>query len=279
MRCARIAVLCGATIALATPVHAQDTSVMMPEQSTAKAKELLQAAIQGLGGDAYLNVRDVTCTYRQSQFGHSGELTGYGKLIEYDKPPDKDRTENSGKRNIIEVFNGDKGWLMDRGGVQDASAEALKEHQDNQKKDVDNILRSRWKEKGVILRYGGTDVVDLKQSDWVELSDSEGRTIRFAFDQATHLPIREVVVTRDPSTRLRIEEITYYSNYHPIQGIQTPFQASFERNGLKQAQLFVQDCKYNSGVDDSLFTKQSLEDRWAKVGKKKPPKDNKKTNN
>lgn len=250
------------------PARAQETQVLMPEQSAARAKQLLELAIQALGGDAYLNESDSTCTFRLGQFGHSGELTGYAKLTDYEKLPDKSRVENSGKRNIIEVYNGDKGWIMDRGGVQDAAQDSLAERQDNLKKDIDNILHNRIKEPGMIFRYAGPDTVDLKEADWVELVDRDGRTIRIAFDRSTHLPVRKIVITRDPNTRLRVEEVEYYSNYHPIQGIQTPFQVSSERNGLKTGQIFLEDCKYNTGLSDSLFTKESLDERWSKVGKK-----------
>src|SRR2546425_5701415 len=48
---------------------------MMPEQSAAKAKALLQQAITALGGQAYLSVRNSECTGRGALFGHSGDLT------------------------------------------------------------------------------------------------------------------------------------------------------------------------------------------------------------
>src|SRR6185437_15961743 len=102
----------------ALPANAQDET-LMPEQSAAKAKQLIQAAIQAQGGNAYLNVRDVTCTAQVSQFDHGGNLSGYDKEIEYLIPPDKERDENLPKRNIITVFNGDKGWSLDRGGVSE----------------------------------------------------------------------------------------------------------------------------------------------------------------
>jgi len=258
-----------AFFAAGAAAQTQNPELLLPEQSAAKAKQLVQQAIQALGGDAYLNVRDVTCSGRASQFGHSGELTGYEEFFDYTKLPDKERTEFSSKRNIIEVYNGDKGWILDRGGVQEAPEEALREREDNQKKDIDAILRTRIKEPGMIPRYAGPDVVDLKEADWVELVDSEGRTIRIAFDHATHLPLRKVVITRDPSTRLRMEEKEYYSNYHTIQGLETPFQSAADRNGLKISQVFIKECQYNTGLSDSLFTKESLEERWAKVGKKK----------
>jgi outer membrane lipoprotein-sorting protein len=262
----------GTFFAAAGAAQTQNPELLLPEQSAAKAKQLIQQAIQALGGDAYLNLRDVTCTGRASQFGHSGELTGYEEFFDYTKLPDKERTEYSSKRNIIEVYNGDQGWILDRGGVQDAPEEAINERRENQKKDIDTIFRTRIKEPGMIFRYAGPDVVDLKEADWVELVDSEGRTIRIAFDHATHLPLRKVVITRDPATRLRMEEKEYYSNYHPIQGLETPFQFAADRNGLKTSQVFMKECQYNTGLSDSLFTKESLEERWAKVGKKKKKK-------
>ena len=96
---------------------AQDTVVLMPEQSAAKAKQLIQQSIDAFGGSAYLNMRDITCSGRAGQFGHSGELNGYARFVDYVEPPTMERTENLPQRNIVEVYNGDKGWTMDRSGV------------------------------------------------------------------------------------------------------------------------------------------------------------------
>ncbi|MGB0035679.1 MAG: hypothetical protein WBP79_09415 [Candidatus Acidiferrales bacterium] len=269
--------LAGVSLAGASQAAAQEqeTTVLMPEQSAAKAKQLLQQAIEALGGKAYLGVRDVTCKGRLSQFGHSGALSGFETFEDYAIPPDKDRNENLPKRNLIEVFNGDKGWVLDRGGVSDAPADTLAQVREDTKKDIDNILRNRMKEPGMIFRYAGTDVVDLKEVDWVELVDNDNRTIRIALAKATHLPIRKTVITRDPNTRLRSEEIEYYSNYHPIDGVMTPFQITRERNGMKVYQVFFDKCDYNTNISDSLFTRESLDERWQKVGKKQINKKNK----
>jgi len=252
-----------------------DNTVLLPEQSAAKAKAILQQAIEALGGPVYLNVHDVTCEGRLSQFGHSGELNGFEHFVDYAQPPFKDRTENLPKRNIISVFNGDKGWELDRGGVSEAAITDLATFQEDTKKDIDNILRHRIHEAGMIFRYGGLDVVDYKESDWVELVDSDNRTFRIAIARTDHLPVRKVVDTRNANTRMRNEEIEYYSNYHPINGIQTPYQITRERNGIKVYQVFFDKYEYNTSIPDSLFTKESLEERWEKVGKKdKKSKDN-----
>jgi hypothetical protein len=265
--------LVGIWAAGAPPAAAQNPDEMMPNESAAKAKEILQEAIQGLGGSAYLNVHDATCTGRLSQFGHSGELNGFATFIDYTIPPFKDRTENLPKRNLINIMVEDKGWVLDRGGVSPAPETDVARYMDDVRKDIDNILRHRIHEEGMIFRYGGPDVVDLKESDWVELVDSENRTVRIAVARATHLPIRKVVQSRDAYTRTRADEVEYYSNYHPISGIETPYQITRERNGVKVYQVFFEKCEYNTNLSDSLFTKESLDERWAKIGKK--PKEKK----
>jgi hypothetical protein len=262
-------VLVGISPAGAPEASAQDSGVLMPEQSAAKAKQLLQQAVDALGGTAYQNVHDVTCSGRLSQFGHSGELNGFERFMDYAVPPDKDRTENLPQRNIIQVFNGDKGWTLDRGGVSEAAATDIAHFQEDNQKDLDNILRHRIREPGMIFRYGGPDIVDLQEADWVEMVDSDNRTVRLSLARATHLPIRKVVETRDPSTRMKTEEIEYYSNYHPVDGVQTAFQITRDRNGLKVYQVFFDACHYNTSVADSLFTKESLDERWKKVASKK----------
>lgn len=249
----------------------QDTTVLMPEQSATKAKELMRLATQTLGGTTYMNVHDVTCTARLSRFGHSGELNGYAKIEDLSILPDKDRTENVPKRNLITIINGDKGWELDRGGVSEAPLTTITQFLDDQKKDIDNILRNRINEKDIIFRYTGSDTVDLRPVDWIELVDPDNRTIRIAFSRETHMPVRKVVTTRDPNTRLRSEETEYYSNYQPMGGILTPLQITRERNNIKVYQVFFDKCEYNTGLSPSLFTKESLDERWAKIGKKQKP--------
>jgi len=127
----------------------------------------------------------------------------------------------------------------------------------------------------MIFRYAGPDVVELKEADWVELVDSDNRTIRIAFARDTHLPIQKVVEIRDPKTQMRSQEIEYYSLYHAIDGIETPFQIARDRNGMKVFQVFFDKCEYNTNLSDSMFTKEALDQRWEKVGKKERKKQQK----
>lgn len=250
-------------------VRAQNPETMLPEESAAKAKQLLQQLIQALGGPVYLHVRESLCEGRLAQFGHSGDLTGYINFRDYWRYPDKNRTEYSKKAEIIDLYNGDQGWTLDKGGVSEEPASSVAEFQEQVKKDIDNILRLRLQEDGMIFRYGGGDIVDLRPADWVELVDSDQRTFRLAINRSTHLLARSVVIIRNDVTRERNEEVTIYSNYHLLDGVETPFSVTRERDGRRFYQAFYESCKYNPNFPDELFTRASLEKHFAEIGKKK----------
>lgn len=270
-RCVAVMVLAVAIlVAASAPARAQDGEVLLPEQSSAKTKALLQEMIQALGGSAYLSIKDSTCKGMLGEFGHSGALSSYDVFWDFVKLPDKDRTEFSKKRNQIDVFNGKQGWVLDRGGVSDQPADVIADRQRDMQVDLDYILRFRLNEPGMIFRYIGPDIVDLKEADWVEIDDPQGHEIRIAIAKLTHLPLRKEVAMRDPVTHMRTEEVDYFSNFQKVDGVTMYFQQTRIRNGMKVFQVFYDPdgCKFNTGLQDSLFTKDSLQQRWSQVGKK-----------
>jgi hypothetical protein len=268
--CGAVLTLLGLCCVLAAPTlpAGQNPETLPPEQSAAKAKQLIQQLIEGLGGKAFLGVRESECEGRLAQFGHSGDLTGYIDFRDYWRYPDKNRTDYAKKGVIVDLYAGDQGWTMDKGGVSELPASAVKDFQEQVKADLGNLLRVRLNEEGMVFRYGGSDIVDLKQVDWVEIVDRERRTFRIAIDRREHLPIRMVVITRNDMTRERTEEVTIYSNYQEQNGVETPLQVTRSRDGRRVYQAFYTGCKYNPGFPDELFTRAALEKRFSEVGKK-----------
>jgi len=283
------AILAGASLACVThAARAQDGQFLMPEQSAAKAKELIHQAIDALGGAAYLNVRDVTCTGRAATFEHSGELSDFLLLNDSRQLPDKERLEYVRKGHnsiagyvlgveglefthggtIVTIYNGSHGWSYDRSGVNELPADYIDQFHEQLRTNLGTLLRARANEPDMVLRYAGEDAVDLKAADWIELTDGQDRTIRIAFAQSSHLPIREIVQTKDPKLHTKAEEVDYFSNYHVFGGIQTPLQTAQERNGIKISQTFFDKCEYNTSPPASAFTKESLDQRWAQVPEK-----------
>ena len=248
--------------------HAQNPDDMMPAASAAKAKAIMTQAITALGGDAYLQVRNSDCKGRAAQFEHSGGVVGYVQFHDYRQMPDKNRMEYGPKGNIVNLYAGKEGWTLDRGGVSDVPAQDIADYRETSNTDVNTILRYRMNDSGLVFRYSGADVVDLKEADWVEIADHEGHTIRMAFDRKTGLPIRTVVSQRDPETGDRIQRSTYYTSYHVIDGLQTPFQVSRFRNDQQTYQVFYESCQYNADLAPEMFTRASLDSFFASAGKK-----------
>jgi outer membrane lipoprotein-sorting protein len=257
-----------ALLAAHPAARAQGVNNMMPAESAAKARAILDQAIEALGGPMYLRLTDSDCTAKYAGFERSGEIGGLGDVHVMRQLPDKNRTEYDRRGDIVTVYAGDKGWTLDRSGVEELPASEITAYQEQLKNDANYILRYRLNEPGLVLRYGGSEVVDLKQVDWVEVGDKEGRNVRIAVDRSSHFPVRFVVTTRD-SEGARGETATVYSNYRPVNGIQMAFQVSRFRNGQQISQVFYNACKYNTGLADDLFTRTSLDKHFGSSGKKK----------
>jgi hypothetical protein len=249
---------------------AQSPDTMMPEQSEAKAREILAQLITALGGSAYMEVQERECTGRRANIGHSGELAGYVEFKDYWRYPDKHRVDYSKKGNIIDMFNGDEGWTLDRSGVNEEPATAVADFQNSVQRNIDNLLRLHMNDKNLLLRWGGMDLVDMKEVDWVDFGDpADERSQRLAVERSSHLLVRSVIISIDPTFNQRTKETTIYTNYQRLAGVMTPLQVSRERDGRRTYQVFYSGCQYNSGIPQDFFTKAALEQRYAQVGNKK----------
>ncbi len=267
------------------PAAAGAPQDLLPDESAAKAKQILKQVVTALGGQAYLSVRDMDCEGRVAQYGLSGEA-GLEPFHDEWILPDKNRTEYTAKGDVIfpfmfpvpiptarggvliTVFNGAEGWMLDKGGVTNQAEDAIKSFNDQVKFGMHNMLRSRMNEPGMELRYAGPDVVDLKEAEWIEFTDSDHRNFRMAVEKSTHLPLRWVVATRDPESRQITEAVSSYTQYVPQDGVKTALNIVRTRNDRKLAQTFLASCKYNSSLSPDLFTRASLERRSPEVAKK-----------
>jgi hypothetical protein len=247
---------------------AQNPDTMMPEASATKAKQILAQMFEAMGGQAFFNVRESQCTGRVSQFGHNNDLTSYLEFKEYWRFPDKNRTDFGKKGNIIDEFSGNEGWTMDHDGVSEEPAAQVDDFQAKLLNDPAHLFRYRLKEEGMVYRYGGTDLIDLKPVDWVEMADRAERTYRIAVERDNHLMARFTVILRDAVSQQRVEEVTSFANYHMIGGVATPLQVARTREGRRVFQAFYDSCSYNPNLAADFFSKAGLEQRFREVGSK-----------
>ena len=271
-----------------SPVMAQNPDTMDPDQNSAKAKQLLKQAVEALGGHAFQNNVESDCEGRVAHLDRGGGVMGYTYIRNYWRYPDKNRTEYIVKStkggyfgiligmipipvkggSYIQVFDGDRGWTMDKGGVNEMDATVIGEFQDTLKRQIHNLLINRVNEEGVFLRYAGIGVADLRQVEWLEFSDPDGRTVRLALERESHLPMRTVVTTPNQEMRTTDEDVTIYSNYKENEGVQTPQQVTREHNGRRTHQIFYSSCKNNPNLPSDFFTEAALQKKFKETGGK-----------
>ena len=228
-----------------------------------QARAAIEQSIQALGGKAFLEVRDIKSNGRYYRFRKGANSVGV-VYQDYTRLPNKSRYEEGTKKKDKEVtvYNLDlnKGWLLEgRKGVREAKPEEVDQFRRTVKHAVENVLRTRFNEPGVKLFYYGPNEVSGKvRSEAVELLDTENDAVIVYFDARTRLPIKlEYTEVSTDGRKQKVEE--EYTNWHNIQGVQTPLRVDILVDGELANQRFVEKLSYNNSLPDTLFDKPQPE--------------------
>lgn len=228
-------------------------SIPVDQENAKKARALVDEAILELGSDAYMNIQDMTQEGR-SYTMHHGQSEGAGILFwRFYKYPDKDRVELTKQRDVVEIFNGDKGYEITYKGTRGDDAKTMADYLRRQHYSLDWVLRKWLKEPGIALFYEGATVAAQKDAQQVTIMNSKDEAVTLYFDTNTHLPVKKTFSWRDPTDQQRNIEEEVYDNYRPVQGIMTPFSVTRYYNGDMASQRFLHSVSYNTGLKDSLF--------------------------
>jgi len=213
-------------------------------------------------------VRDATRHGRVYSFDR-GELASPGdRFWDIEQLPGKERLEIGKKRNIVYVNNGNEGWELDRQGVRDQTPEQVQEYQESNRRALDYMLRFRVGRERIQLYYLGTSFADNRRVHVLELVDEGGESLKVLADERTYLPLQTQYRQRDALSGEWQDVIEYYGNYVSVQGVQTPKNFSRERGGRRILEVYVSEVQYNTGVSESLFTRESLDAQWSRTKKK-----------
>jgi len=233
-------------------------AIPVDQANAQKAKAVLDQAIKALGGDAYLHWTDVTQEGRRYSF-HHGEANSVGTLFwRFRKFPDKERVELTKKRDVIEIYNGDRGYEITYKGVRNMDhKDELDPYLRRRHYSLDLVLRQWLNEPGVALFYEGQTLAAQKETDQVTIMNAKNDAVTLNIDINSHLPVRKKFTWRDPADQERNVEEEIFDDYRAIQGIMTPYNTTRLFNGEMSAQSFFTDTKYNQNLQDSLFDPQA----------------------
>jgi hypothetical protein len=244
-------------LAQAKPADASGSSAVQSGSSSQaapdKAKTIVDQMLQALGGDAYLNIQDVSQQGRAYSFFH-GQPTSTGvPFWRFTKFHDKERIELTKHRDVVNIYTGDKGYEITFKGTTSLDPKLLTEYLRRRQHSLEWVLRRWLKEPGVVLLYEGTAIAADKPADQVTVLNAKNDSVTLYIDSTTHLPIKKTYSWRDPTDQLRNVEDELFDAYRPTEGIMTPYSITRFYNGEMSAQRFLSTVNYNQNLADSMF--------------------------
>ena len=212
-------------------------------------REVLDRAIETLGGPAYLDVIDMSTEGRIYQF-QRGELIGAEVFADYVRYPDRERTEFGEDGDTVRINNGQsEGWNVNDGEVEAQLEDQVEVFWEEFKVSLDHVLRVVVEGPDTTLQYVGREMIDFKRVDILEIRDEDRTRVNLYIDQESGLLMKKTVRRLDDP---RIHE-EVYSNYHEFQNVLTPLLIDRYTDGLKTTEIRIDSVAYNSNLADRLF--------------------------
>jgi hypothetical protein len=227
-----------------------------------KSQQIIDHAIQALGGQNYLNVQTVIGKgfYTTFQDGLSQIPTRFTDYIAY---PDRERTEFVGAGiRTIQTNAGDTGWTFDGAvkKISDQSPAQIEDFKRSMKTGLEYLLRGWWKKEGGKITYVGRREAGLaKRNETIRLTYPDGFWIEYEFGAKDFMPAKIIYkrTRKDPDTGDMVEatEEDQLLKYITIDGVTAPWVIDHFVNGKQTTRINYESVQYNQRFADNLFTK------------------------
>jgi len=219
-----------------------------------KASQAIDQMIDALGGNAFLDVKDIHTSGRFFAFTH-GDLSSSDIFSDYIKFPDMERTEfGTVNKRTVSINRGKEGWKIV--GKREADPQPATESEEFLKRfktGFDYLLRFVVQQRQTTMQSIGGEIIDFKRVDVLEVRDPEKNRITFYIDRDSHLPVK-MQVRRTDESKVQEEQ---FNNWHKFQGVMTPMYVSRLTDGVKTMEIHLETAIYNSGLSDQLFAPPS----------------------
>jgi hypothetical protein len=218
-----------------------------------KARQILDRTIQGLGGQAFLTAKSLTTKGRVFFFqdGNTAGMQPYESWVVF---PDKRRFSYGKTKPVILINDGDKGWELDRYGLISQPDQQLQGWIISNRYSLENMLRLRINDPGVLIQIGKVDFVDNVPTQGIEITAPGGASVRLDLHRQTYVPSRISYRIRNVKEDAWDDYSDAYSDYKTVDGIQTPMHITRYLNGDRIGETFRISAKYNEDYPANYFT-------------------------
>ncbi|HZU27842.1 MAG TPA: hypothetical protein VFA04_20090 [Bryobacteraceae bacterium] len=239
-------------------------SALHAETMEERGKRVVQEAIATLGGDAFLNIRNVEEHGRLYSF-YREQLQGLAVAtlyFEYRKPAhpndvgmvERQSFGKGKKEDFAVLFTPTEAWELTFRGARPLASDRFPRYKLTTMHDVFYILRQRLHEPGMTFLGQGQDVLDNRPVEIVDIIDNNNEKTTVYFDATLKVPIRQKFYHLDPIDNQQDEEVTYYTKYRDVgNGVQWPFDLQREHNKEKVFEIYADSVEINKNLPDTLF--------------------------
>ena len=234
-----------------------------PAANDDKAEQVIQRALQTVGGERYLQVKTAIGRGLFTEY-HDGVSGIPMKFIDYVSYPDKERTEfTGGGAKIINTNFPSGGWIYDGAALtlKDQTPAQLEEFRIALRTSVENVLHGWWRSQGATLTYLGRREAGIigRRNETVRLTYPDGFWIDYEFsaDEGTPAKVHYVRKQKNRDTE-EMEEIKEEDRLHKlitIDGVTSSFIIDHYRNGTQSSRIAYDTVEYNKPIADALFAK------------------------
>src|SRR5437870_812675 len=227
-----------------------------------KAEQIIQRAIQAVGGDRYINVRSVIGRGFFTDF-KDGISQIPTKFVDYILYPDKERTEfTGGGARTVQTNYRDSGWIFDGAAktLKDQNAVQIEAFRVAMRTSVENLLRGWWRTQGATLSYVGRREAGVgRRNETERLTYLDGFWIEYEFAAGEGSPAKVIYERKHKKPDSdEMEEITEEDRrLKPvtIDGVVTPYVIDHFRNGIQTSRINYESVELNKTIANSLFAK------------------------
>jgi hypothetical protein len=267
------------TLAIAPPLLAQarDIPSAAPKQVAGETSEqrghkLLDQMLEALGGDAWLNRRNLrelghlARFFRGAPTGIVIDYTSTHQFASGDRPDatrigfitDKSMILPGKKIDIVQIWINNTGHEVTFKGNTALPQAQVEDYYRRQDHSIESIFSVWLKAPGVMVIDEGSTMVERRLTERVSILSANNDAVTLDIDVATHLPRRRTFEWRNNTFKDRDEDAEEYDDYHTIQGLPTPFTITRYHNGDMASQTFITKVEYDVDTTPDTFNPDIL---------------------
>jgi hypothetical protein len=254
-----------AVLMAAWPLHTLTQSTDDAGAKNAKqARAALDAMVQALGGQAWLNMKNQTRQGHIGAFFHGNPDPGTTDYWEFHAWPDKDRIEFTKHRDVLQFYLGRTGTEVTYRGKAALPQEQVDDFLRRRDHSIETVMKSWLTDPRTILIYEGQRLAERHMAEQVTLISAENESVTILMDVQTHLPLRRTFQWRDPVFKDKNTDAEEYDNYRPVDGFPTPYNITRFKNDDMVRQYYVDHVSFNQQLPADFWSVEAAERRIKK---------------